>query len=89
MLQAFIVATTQGAVSKRVLKGTSGEASWQILKQGWGNNWKVIGQMQRRPTSEDLEVAFLNASAAESPITAGIKAVKQLAPSKKSDNEAS
>lgn len=82
-VQAFIVTTTQGAVSKRVVKGTAGEVPWQILKQGWGNNWKVIGQMQRRPSSEDLELAFLNASAAESPITAGIKAVKQLAPSKK------
>ncbi|CAL8470970.1 g10512 [Coccomyxa elongata] len=82
-IQAFIVTTTQGAVSKRVVKGQSGQAPWQILKQGWGNNWKIIGQMQRRPTSQDLELAFLNASAAESPITAGIKAVKQLAPSKK------
>ena len=66
-----------------MVKGQSGQAPWQILKQGWGNNWKIIGQMQRRPTSEDLELAFLNASAVESPITAGIKAVKQLAPSKK------
>lgn len=82
-IQAFIVTTTQGAVSKRVVKGQSGQMPWQIMKQGWGNNWKVIGQMQRRPTSQDLELAFLNASAAESPITAGIKAVKQLAPSKK------
>lgn len=81
-VQAFIT-TTQGAIFRRAVKGMSGLPAWQILKQGWGDNWKVIGQMQHRPSSQDLEMAFLNASAAESPITAGIKAVKGLVPGKK------
>ena len=80
--QAFVVSTTQGALFAQATQAGS-PASWQILKKGWGQSWKVIGKMQRRPTSQDLETAFYNASAAESPLTAGIKAVRQLVPGKK------
>ena len=80
--QAFVVSTTQGALFAQATQAGS-PAGWQILKKGWGQSWKVIGKMQRRPTSQDLETAFYNASAAESPLTAGIKAVRQLVPGKK------
>ena len=77
-----MVSTTQGALFAQATQAGS-PASWQILKKGWGQSWKVIGKMQRRPTSQDLETAFYNASAAESPLTAGIRAVRQLVPGKK------
>ena len=80
--QAFVVSTTQGALFAQATQAGS-QASWQILKKGWGQSWKVIGKMQRRPTSQDLETAFYNASAAESPLTAGIRAVRQLVPGQK------
>ena len=80
--QAFVVSTTQGALFAQATQAGS-PASWQILKKGWGQSWKVIGRMQRRPTSQDLETAFYNASAAESPLTAGIRAVRQLVPGQK------
>lgn len=60
------------------------QAPWQILKKkGWGNEWRQIGQMARRPGNQELENAFANASASDSPITAGLKAVRQLVPGKK------
>ena len=80
-VQAFVVSTTQGALFTQATQ-TGGQAEWKILKKGWGDSWKVIGNMQRRPTSQDLETAFYNASAAESPLTAGIKAVRRLIPNK-------
>ena len=80
--QAFVVSTTQGALFAQATQAGS-PANWQILKKGWGQSWKVIGRMQRRPTSQDLETAFYNASAAESPLTAGIRAVRQLVPGQK------
>ena len=82
LMQAFVVSTTKGALFAQVTQAGS-HADWKILKKGWGDSWKVIGKMQRRPTSQDLETAFYNASAAESPLTAGIRAVRQLVPSKK------
>jgi len=81
-VQAFVVSTSQGALFAQVTQ-SGGQADWKILKKGWGDSWKVIGRMQRRPTPQDLEAAFYNASAAESPLTAGIKAIRQLVPSKK------
>jgi hypothetical protein len=83
LMQAFVISTTQGALFAQATQAGS-PADWKILKKGWGDSWKVIGKMQRRPNSQDLETAFYNASAAESPLTAGIKAVQQLVPSKKS-----
>ena len=81
-VQAFVVSTTQGALFAQATQ-TNSLAEWKILKKGWGDSWKVIGKMQRRPTSQDLETAFYNASAAESPLTASIKAVRKLVPSSK------
>ena len=80
--QAFVL-TTQGAILRRATRAQPLTPPWQILKKGWGDNWKRIGQMSRRPGSQDLELAFVNASASESPITAGLKAVRQLVPGKK------
>ena len=39
--------------------------------------------MPRRPTSSDLELAYLNASAASSPITKTAKFLRGLIPGKK------
>lgn len=77
-----MISTTQGALFAQATQANS-QAEWKILKKGWGDSWKVIGKMQRRPSGQDLETVFYNASAAESPLTAGIKAVRQLVPSKK------
>ena len=81
-MQAFVL-TTQGAILRRATRAQPVTPPWQILKKGWGDNWKRIAQMSRRPGSQDLELAFVNASASESPITAGLKAVRQLVPGKK------
>lgn len=35
-----------------------------------------VGQMQRRPTGSDLELAFINAKAAQSPLTSLVKGVR-------------
>lgn len=37
-----------------------------------------VGQMSRRPTASDLELAFINAKAAQSPLTSLVKGVKGL-----------
>jgi hypothetical protein len=38
-----------------------------------------VGRTKRRPTSDDLQLAFMNASAAESPLTKTVKFFKGLA----------
>jgi hypothetical protein len=35
-----------------------------------------VGQMKRRPTQSDLELAFINAKAAQSPLTSLVKGVR-------------
>lgn len=35
-----------------------------------------VGQMKRRPTGSDLELAFINAKAAQSPLTSLVKGVR-------------
>ncbi len=42
--------------------------------------WMQVGAMGRRPTGEDLELAFINASAASSPLTKTAKFLKGLMP---------
>lgn len=37
-----------------------------------------VGQMSRRPTSSDLELAFINAKAAQSPLTSLVKGFRGL-----------
>jgi hypothetical protein len=38
----------------------------------------VVGRQARRPTSGDLEVAFYNAAAVNSPLTQGVRFIKGL-----------
>jgi hypothetical protein len=39
---------------------------------------QVVGRQARRPTSGDLEVAFYNAAAVNSPLTQGVRFIKGL-----------
>jgi hypothetical protein len=73
-LQALLL-TTECVIYKHVRSGPPTATPWYIFKKDWAS-FKCIARQQRRPTSEDLELAFYNASAAESPITKGIKAVR-------------
>lgn len=62
---------------KHVKAGAPGGTPWYLFKKDWAG-YKCIARQQRRPSMDDLELAFYNASAAESPITQGIKAVRGL-----------
>lgn len=42
------------------------------------NLWQVVGRQARRPTAGDLEVAFYNAAAVNSPLTQGVRFIKGL-----------
>ena len=56
----------------------SDEASlWRIFVRK-KNSWEAIARMPRRPSSTDIEVAFYNAAAAESPLTAAAKFLKNV-----------
>ncbi|GFR49679.1 hypothetical protein Agub_g11827, partial [Astrephomene gubernaculifera] len=57
-------------------------APWRILLRQ-GEEFVQVGAMPRRPSSGDLELAFLNASAAASPLTKTAKFLRGLLPGKK------
>jgi len=62
----IFVSTVEGAVFKRVVKGDPTDTPWEIF-QLQGEKWMPIGRQAERPSNENLEVAFANASAAASP----------------------
>ena len=63
--------TTEGALVQ------SGDSAWQIfLKEG--DNYTCIGRQDRRPSETELELAFYNAAAANSPINKGIAGIRSL-----------
>lgn len=51
---------------------------WAILRSVDGR-WVQIGRQQRRPQSDELELALYNAVAAESALAQGAKALRGLA----------
>lgn len=53
------------------------EAKWQIFIEE-NQDFKQIGQLAKRPSQEELELAVYNATAADSPITKGIDFFKSL-----------
>jgi hypothetical protein len=58
--------------------GGLASAPWQILAAQRDGRFQQVGQMKRRPTQSDLELAFMNASAAASPLTGAVKSAKSL-----------
>ena len=80
-LQGFIF-KTDGVIFKRVTKGNPSAAPWYIfVKSGRGH--ECIARQQNRPTPENLELAFYNFKASQSPITQGVKFFKSIVPQKK------
>ncbi len=70
MAQGF-VRTTEGALVQR------GDSAWYIyLKEK--DNFTCIGQQTKRPSETELELAFYNAAAANSPINKGISGIRSL-----------
>lgn len=64
----FFLSKKEGAVFK------FGAEPWRIFSQQTDGTLKQVAQQaQRRPNQDDLELAFLNQSAAESPLTAAAK----------------
>jgi Domain of unknown function (DUF1995) len=95
LIKAFVVSTQEGAVFRCVggntkKSGFSGDGGgdeltgdpWRIFMNK-DNSWEPVARMQRRPSSTDVEVSFYNASAANSPLTAGAKFFKGLVNKKK------
>jgi hypothetical protein len=69
----------EGAVLRRASKGGALSAvPWQILVEQRGGRFLQVGQMKRRPSQSDLELAFMNASAAKSPLTGAVRGAKSL-----------
>jgi hypothetical protein len=67
-----------GCIFKWVKKGSPAAAPWHILLREGDAAWQVVGRQARRPTSGDLEVAFYNAAAVNSPLTQGVRFIKGL-----------
>ena len=80
-LQGFIF-KTDAVMYKRVSKGNPTSVPWYIfVKAGQGH--KCIAKQQQKPTPENLELAFYNYKASESPITKGVRFFKSIVPTKK------
>ena len=56
------------------------DAPWLILKKQLLGGFKTIGRMESRPSSSNIEDAFLNAAAADSPVNKGIAFVRSKLP---------
>lgn len=81
VLQGFIL-KTEAVIFKKVSKGSPTAAPWYVfVKAGKGHT--CIARQQQRPTSENLELAYYNYKASESPITKGVKFFKNIIPGKK------
>eukprot|EP00873_Tetraselmis_striata_P009510 jgi/Tetstr1/429774/TSEL_019641.t1 len=63
----IFVKTVEGAVFKLVDRGDPADTPWQIF-QLQGGALQPIGRQAERPSNENLEIAFANASAASSPL---------------------
>ena len=62
----------------------SGDSAWQIfLKEG--DTFTSVGRQERRPSETELELAFYNAAAANSPINKGIAGIRSLFGGNKKD----
>ncbi|KAK9829786.1 hypothetical protein WJX72_007919 [[Myrmecia] bisecta] len=75
-IKAFIV-TIEGAVYKRVRRGSPSASPWLIFKSE-GGEMRCIGRQQRRPLTRDLESAIAAASAAKSPVAKGMQMLKKI-----------
>jgi hypothetical protein len=74
-----LVGGQEGAVLRRPARpGALAGVPWQILVEQRGGRFLQVGQMKRRPTQSDLELAFMNASAAKSPLTGAVRSAKSL-----------
>jgi hypothetical protein len=60
--------------------GSTGAAAapWQILAAQRDGRHLQVGSMKRRPSQSDLELAFMNASAAASPLAGAARAARGL-----------
>ncbi|KAF6257364.1 hypothetical protein COO60DRAFT_1461188 [Scenedesmus sp. NREL 46B-D3] len=77
---SFLPIATQGLVRAegavlRQLSGSAAASPWRVLLKE-GEQFVQVGQMKRRPSQSDLELAFMNARAASSPLTSLVKGVK-------------
>ncbi|KAF5841373.1 hypothetical protein DUNSADRAFT_13241 [Dunaliella salina] len=70
-----LLGNMEGAVLKRVESGDPGATPYKMLKQVKGE-FVQIGQSLKRPDNDDLEATFINASAAQSPLTKAARAIR-------------
>lgn len=73
--------TQEGCVYRNAAdpKQLSGSKPWKIFLQN-GSSWDAVAQMNRRPSSEEVEASLYNALAATNP---GTKILKNLFNNKK------
>lgn len=69
----------EGCIFKFAKRGSPASAKWSILIREGSQDWQVVGRQQRRPSAGEMELAFYNAAASNSPITKGVKFVKGIA----------
>ena len=79
-LQGFVF-KTPAIIYKSVTKGSPASSPWYLFVQE-GKGHKCIARQQQRLTPENLELAYYNYKAAESPITKGVKLFKKILPQK-------
>ncbi|GIL93574.1 hypothetical protein Vretimale_19992 [Volvox reticuliferus] len=79
-----LLGSKEGAVLRMIEPGAAaaGGSSWRILLKE-RDEYVQVGAMTRRPTSGDLELAFINAAAASSPLTKTAKFLRGLIPGNK------
>ena len=64
---------------------STADKPWRIFMKEHQDRWGVVAAMAQRPSSTDVELAFYNASAANSPLTKGAQFLKEIGIGKKKD----
>lgn len=63
---------------RHVQQGAPQQSPWKVLQQV-KDEFIQVGQLKKRPQQSELELIFINASAASSPVTQAVKFFKGLA----------
>lgn len=72
-----LLGSKEGALVRHVERGSPAGVPWKVLQQD-GSKFVQIGQPKARPQAAELELIFINASAAASPVTQAVKFFKGL-----------
>lgn len=75
IMQGMLGGGTEGFLFKWTQSDESSKWNFFVKEK---DGMKLVGQMEKKPSNEDMEAMIYNLSASKSPLTAGAKLVNKL-----------